>query len=118
MAVVPLVPQSLNITVVPGAVQTFTTAPVLGPTGSAINFSTWTSFTCKMVPPTPVPYGTNTTWGTATGSSTGVITVQQATSDLSSTPAGTAKVIIEGVNVSGDPSQLIASGTLTVTPGS
>jgi hypothetical protein len=114
MAAVSLVPGTLNASIQQGLYQVFTSAPIVNAAGAAINLSGWSALTAKLSPPQAVPYGTDVTFGTVTGSSLGVITLTVSATDLASIPSGTAKLLIEGINVALDPSQLIASGSLSL----
>lgn len=117
MAFVNLVPVTASISMVQGWIQEFTLPTVQSPGGANIDLSAWTSLACKMVPPSPVPYGSDTTFGTVAGASGGVLTMTTGASDLATVPPGTAKFIITGKPTSGDAAQLLASGTLTVNAG-
>jgi len=114
MSFIPLVPGNLNLTMRQGLEQQVTSAAILNAGGTAIDFSAWFSMSAKMVPPTPVPYGSDTTFGTVTGSSLGVVTLLVSATDLASVPPGSATLIIEGKSLTGDSLQLVASGTLTI----
>lgn len=118
MAFVGLVPQTLNVAIRQGLDQEFQSNPVLNLAGTAVNLSAWTSLTATLCPPSPVPYGTNANFGTVTGGSTGVISLQTAATDLASVPPGSGTLIIKGKPTSGDEYQVLATGTLTIQAGS
>lgn len=117
MAFVPLVPGTLNPTCTQGAKQVFTSAPILGPTGTAIDFSAWSAMSAKLVPPSPSPTGADVTFGTVTGNNAGVVTLTQSATDLASASPGSAKLLITGIPVALDPVQLVATGVLQLNAG-
>jgi hypothetical protein len=51
-----------------------------------------------------------------TGSALGILTVVTSVADLATVPPGTALLRIKGKPTSGDDEQLLATGTLTVSP--
>lgn len=114
MASVPLVPVALSPTVVAGLGQFFVSAPVNSPTGTAINLSAWVSLTAQLEPPANNPTGSSVSFGTVTGSSTGVITLETTPTDLATVPSGSARLYISGKPTSGDTLQLLSSGVCTV----
>lgn len=111
MAVVPLVPATINIAHRRGAYQQYKSSAVLDFAGAAIDLSAWASMAVKLVAQSPGPNTADVTAGTATGSAAGIITVTIASTDLATIPAGTAQVVITGVHVGGDNPQLLASGS-------
>ena len=118
MAFTAITPATCNISMTQGNAQSFLSSAVNAqPSGSPQDLSAWTGLVCKMVPPTPVPYGSDSTFGTVTGNSSGILTVQVSATDLASVPPGTAKLIISGKPTSPDALQLLATGSLTVSAG-
>lgn len=117
MAVVPLVPGSINIQIQRGAYQQFKSTAVLDFAGAAVDLSGWFSYTAKLVPTSPNPNTADVTFGTVTGAASGIATLTVASTDLASNPTGTAKLLITGVKVSGDNPQLLASGTAQLSDG-
>jgi len=111
MATVQLVPAALNIQIRRGAQQTFKSSAVLDFSGAAINLSAWDSFAAKLTAQSPNPNTADVTFGTVTGDANGILTLVYDASDLATAPAGGATLIISGVHVSGDDSQLLASGS-------
>jgi hypothetical protein len=114
MAFVPLVPQSMNATILPGAAASYSSSPVLGPTGTAINLSAWVSLLAQIVPAVPNPTGAAASFGTVTANAAGVITLQTSDSDLAAVASGTARLLITGKPTSGDIVQLLSSGVATI----
>ena len=110
MAEVALVPGTINASMRRGAYQQFRSTAIVGPTGTAIDLSGWFSLSAKLVAQAPSPNTADVSFGTVTGSAAGVLTLTQAEADLASAPAGTAQLVIVGVNVDGDDEQLLASG--------
>jgi hypothetical protein len=114
MAFVPLVPQTLNITCQKTSAASFNSAPVLGPTGSAISGSAWVSLLAQLVPASPNPTGAPLSFGTVTFSALGVLTLQQNDTDFATIEPGTAKLVITGKPTSGDIIQTLATGVATI----
>ena len=117
MAEVALVPVTFNVNMRKGAYQQFRSSPVLGPTGTAIDLSGWSSITAKLVAQSPGPNTTDVTLGTCAGSAAGVITLTQAEADLAAANPGSANLVIIGINVVGDDEQLLASGSAQLAAG-
>ena len=117
MAFVPLIPGSLNPSCTQGAKQAFSTAPILNPAGTPVDFSAWSAMSAKLVPASPNPTGADVTFGTVAGTNAGVVTLTQSATDLATIPPGTAKLVITGIPVALDPSQLVATGVLTLNAG-
>lgn len=117
MAFTPLVPVTSNISLRQGAAQNNTFPLIQTAAGANIDLSAWTSLVCKMVPPSPVPYGADTSFGTVTGAAAGVLTMKTSAADLSTVSPGTAGYIITGKPTGGDDAQLLASGSLTIQAG-
>lgn len=111
MAEVALKPATLNVSMRRGAYQVFKSNAVLSPADAAINLSAWFSITAKLVAQSPNPNTADVTFGTVTGDANGILTLIQAEADLASAPAGTAQLVITGVNVDGDDEQLLATGS-------
>ena len=115
MAFVPLVPVTLNPVINPPYGQAFVSPVVASPTGTPIDLSAWVSLVASMVPPSPNPTGASSTFGTVTATNAGIITLETASTDLASTPSGTARLQIHGKATSGDTTlQLLATGVITV----
>src|SRR5579872_6203687 len=115
MAFTPLVPVTMNITVNPPYGQAFFSPPVVNASGTAIDLSAWVSLTAHLIPPAPAPTGASTTFGTVTGNSSGVLELATSSTDLASTPSGTARLQITGKALSGDTTlQLLATGVVTI----
>lgn len=117
MAFTDVVPATGTINMVQAAAQKFLMPTINSSGGSAVDLSAWVSLVCKMVPPTPVPYGADTTFGTVTAGAAGLLYVETGASDLASVPPGSAKFIITGKPTSGDAAQLLASGSLGINAG-
>jgi hypothetical protein len=73
--------------------------------------------TAKLVPASPNPTGGDVTFGAVSGSNLGVVTLQQSATDLASAQPGTARLVITGQPLTGDPQQLVATGVVTLTQG-
>jgi hypothetical protein len=117
MAVVALQPATINAQIRRGQNQTFKSTAVLDFAGAAINMSGWFSYAAKLVAQSPNPNTADVTFGTVTGNADGTLTLLYDASDLASVPVGTAQLIITGVHVSGDDSQLLASGSAQLSEG-
>lgn len=117
MAFVPLTPVTLSPTCTAGAKQQFLSPVINDPAGSAIDLSGWDSFAAKCVPLAAGPAAADNSFGTVTGQADGKLKLIVAESDFTDAEAGTAKLIITGKPTSGDPSQLVCSGTITVQQG-
>ena len=116
MAFLPVIPATLNVTLTQALAQAFNSSVVNSPAGAAVNLSAFSSISAKAVPITPGPTAAAVAFGTVVGSSTGILTLTTSVTDLASVPTGAAKLIIEGVNVAGDPAQILATGALQVNP--
>lgn len=114
MANVNLVPVTFNPTIQTGLAQFFTSSAVQTPAGAAVDLSAWNSLSAKLAPQTPNPTGSDVSFGTVTGSNTGILTLELSATDLATAPAGTAKIIIEGVHVALDDPQVLAVGIATL----
>jgi hypothetical protein len=117
MAMQPLVPVTLNMTVVKGAAQSFNSAAVLDLTGAAVDISAYDSMVCEATAITPGVNTADVSFGTVTGTALGVINVVVAATDFGTASPGSARVNIKGKKTSGDPVQLLATGTLTLIAG-
>jgi len=111
MATVPLKPATLNANIRRGSYQQFKSTAVLNFSDAAVNLSAWDSIDAKLVAQSPNPNTADVTFGTCTGDASGIITLVYDASDLPTAPAGTAQLVITGVNVSGDDPQLLATGS-------
>jgi len=115
MAFVPLIPVTMNITSNPPYGQAFVAPVVASPSGTPIDLSAWVSLTAHLVPPAPSPTGASTTFGTVTGASTGILTLETSATDFASTASGTARLQITGKATSGDTTlQLLATGVVSI----
>lgn len=117
MAVVPLVPASINATARRGAYQQFKSTAVIDFAGAPIDLSAWASMAVKLVAQSANPNTADVTAGTATGNASGIITMILASTDLATNPTGTAALVITGVHVGGDNPQLLASGSFQLQDG-
>lgn len=111
MAEVALKPATLNVAIRRGSYQQFRSSAVLNFSDAAINLSAWDSIDAKLVAQSPNPNTADVTFGTATGDASGIITLVYNTTDLANAPAGTAQLVITGVNVAGDDPQLLCTGS-------
>ena len=111
MAEVALVPGTLNANIRRGAYQVFKTSAILSPAGVAINLSGWSSISAKLVANSPNPNTDDVSFGTCTGGADGVITLIYNSADLATNPAGTAQLVITGINVVADDPQLLSTGS-------
>jgi len=114
MAFSPVAPVTANMQMTQAKIQRFIFGPVLDLTGSPVDFSGWDSFVANAVPPVPALTGASSTFATVTGDASGFLTLTTGASDLASKPPGSARLVISGKPTSGDTSQLLASGALTV----
>lgn len=114
MAFVDLVPQSLNVAITQGFAQSFSSAAVLSPTGSPIDLSAWVSLTAKLVPPSPNPTGTDTTFGTVTATNAGIVKLKLAATDLATIATGSAKLLITGKPTALDDAQVLSTGVASI----
>lgn len=117
MATVALVPSTINASIKRGCQQTIKSSAVLDFAGAAIDLSAWSSMTAKLTAQSPNPNTADVTFGTATGDANGIITLVYDASDLATNPVGTANLLIVGVHVGGDDSQLLSSGSFQLAEG-
>jgi hypothetical protein len=117
MAVVSLVPITLNISLSRGLQQTIVAAnAVQAPGGAAIDLSAWNALRGKIVPATTGPAASDVTAGTVTGSNQGILTAAFASADTASLMPGTAQYVIEGQHAAADDFQVLSRGTFTLQP--
>jgi hypothetical protein len=116
MAFTPVVPVTMNLSLVQSLAQEFQSAAVKNLAGAAVDLSAWVFSGVDITSPNPAPNTNDTNFGTVTGSALGILTVVTSVADLATVPPGTALLRIKGKPTSGDDEQLLATGTLTVSP--
>ncbi|HKU17708.1 MAG TPA: hypothetical protein VJP80_00370 [Candidatus Saccharimonadales bacterium] len=119
MAFTEITPINMSVAAVQGLAQFFqSTAAVVAPgTTTPVNLSSWVSWQATIVPANPGPNTAPVNFGTAAGLSTGLVTLQMATTDLATVPTGTANLIISAKPTSTDSAQVVATGTLSLQAG-
>jgi len=114
MAFTPLVPVTLNPTIIQTLPQAWVTPVVNSLTGTPINFSGWFSFEAFLGPTNATPNTADVTFGTVTGASTGILTLETSATDLENATPGTAYLRIVGKTLTGDANQLLATGVVNL----
>jgi|ERR1700754_1637910 len=117
MALVPLVPGTINAVITIGNAQQYQSSIINSLAGTPVDLSAWVSLTAKLSPAVPSPTGSEATFGTVTGATGGVLKLTVAAADLASTSPGSARLIISGKPTSGDDIQLLSTGVATVNAG-
>lgn len=111
MAEVPLKPATINVAARRGLYQVFKSSAVLNFSDAAVNLSAWSAFTATITAQSPNPNTADVDFGTVTGDASGILTLTMAPTDLATVPAGTANLVLKGVNVGGDDEQILATGS-------
>lgn len=114
MAFVPLVPVAMNITPTKGLKQNFQSVNVKDPSGTNIDLSAWNSIVAIAAPSVPGVNTSDVSFGTCSGDSAGVITLDIADTDFGSSSPGQAILVVKGKQSSGDAYQILARGSLTL----
>lgn len=114
MAVLKLVPAAINITARRNVASNSRSGVIKDMTGAVIDLSTWSAFTCTLVPSVAGPASGSISRGTCTGNADGTIDVLFDATDLSDDTPGTCNVVITGVHVALDDPQIMAQGTFTL----
>ncbi len=116
MAIAPVsvVPVSANATLQIGTVASIVLPVVNSPSGSPIDFTSWTALQAKLVPLAPGPNTADVAFGVTSGSSGGVLTIAQSSADFAASAPGSARLIVTGTDPAAIANMLLATGTITL----
>lgn len=92
----------------------FNFGPIKDNTNTAVDFSTWYSLACELVPGSASPVSSARAAGTVTGDNLGNLKLVLANADTSSNGLGTCSYVIKGQPTSGDPPQALVRGSFAV----